>query len=468
MQRCSGGKYSGPGGQDEFSGQLDLLLTAVAETTGQPFLVLTGDLRVEYANRAFCETFKVTAQETLNCYLLELGNRQWDIPELHAVLGEVVGGHVSVRDFRVQHAFKTIGPRTMLLNARRIPGDEPRPLMILLAITDVTEHERLRNELIAQGEFGEKLIDSVREALLVLSPDLTVVRANQPFYDMFQVKADQTEGRGVYELGNRQWDIPELRQLLEDILPKENSFDDYEIQHVFEHIGKRIMLVNARRLDHMPLILLAIRDLTETRYWESRQKIMVGELQHRVKNILANVVAVVKLMRRQAITLDEFVDALEGRLHSLARTQELVTGPGDAAGLHELVRLELLSVGATEGVNFDLDGPAITVPSHAAQILGMVVHELATNAAKYGALTSDAGNIEIRWSGSRDKGDAEMTLLWRERGVEISTKPNQTGFGTEVIEKSAPYMLGGSASLTMNRDGVEYSLRFPMAHPGSR
>lgn len=143
-----------------------------------------------------------------------------------------------------------------------------------------------------------------------------------------------------------------------------------------------------------------------------------------------------------------------------------MTGPGDAAGLHELIRLELLSVGATEGVNFELDGPAITVPSDAAQILG--IHELATNAAKYGALTSDEGKIQIKWSASPDEGDAEMTLLWRERGVEIPTKLNRTGFGTEVIEKSAPYMLGGSACLTMNRDGVEYSLRFPMAHPGGR
>jgi two-component sensor histidine kinase len=259
--------------------------------------------------------------------------------------------------------------------------------------------------------------------------------------------------------------MPKLRRLLEDILPEEDSFDDYEIEHDFEQIGKRIMLVNARRLDHMPLILLAIRDLTETRYWESRQKIMVGELQHRVKNILANVVAVVKLMQRQAMTVDEFVEALEGRLYSLARTQELlVSGPGDTAEFHELVRLELLSVGATEGVNFNLDGPAITIPSRAAQVLGMVIHELATNAAKYGALTSDAGNIEIGWSRSSDEGGSEMTLLWRERGVKISTKLNRKGFGTEVVEKSAPYMLGGSASLAMNRDGLEYSLRFPMAH----
>jgi PAS domain S-box-containing protein len=444
---------------------LDFLLTAVAETTAQPFLVLTGDLRVEYANRAFYETFKVTEPETLGRPLVELGNRQWDTPELHRLLGEALAEGESIQDFRVQHDFETIGSRSMLLNARRIDSDEQRPSMILLAITDVTEHERLQNELIARVEFGEQLIDSVRDALLILSPDLKVVSANQPFYDIFQVNPDETEGRYVYELGNRQWDIPELRRLLEDILPKEGSFDDYEIEHDFEQIGKRIMLVNARQLDHMPLILLAIRDLTETRYWESRQKIMVGELQHRVKNILANVVAVVKQMQRRATTLDEFVEALEGRLYSLARTQELlVTGPGDAAEFHELVRLELLSVGASEGVNFNLDGPAITLSSRAAQVLGMVIHELATNAAKYGALTSDAGNIEIRWSRSSDGEDPEMKLLWREHGVQISTTLNRRGFGTEVVEKSAPYMLDGSASLTMHRDGVEYSLRFPMAH----
>jgi PAS domain S-box-containing protein len=464
MHRCSGEGWSRQGRRNEKAGELDILLTAVAETTAQPFLVLASDFRVEYANRAFYETFKVTEQETLDRSLLELGNGQWDIPELHALLGEVLAERENVQDFRVQHDFQTIGPRSMLLNARRIAGDERRPSMILLAISDVTERERLENELIARVEFGEKLIDSVRDALLILTPDLKVVSANQPFYDIFQVSPDQTEGQYVYELGNRQWDIPELRRLLEDILPKENSFDDYEIEHDFEQIGKRIMLVNARRLDHVPLILLAIRDLTEARYWESRQKIMVGELQHRVKNILANVVAVVKLMQRPAISLEEFVEALEGRLYSLARTQELlVAGPGDAAQFHELVRLELLSVGATEGINFNLEGPAITISSRAAQVLGMVIHELATNAAKYGALTSDAGNIEIRWSQSPDGGGPEMTLLWRERGVKISTKLNRRGFGTEMVEESAPYMLGGSASLTMNRDGIEYSLRFPMA-----
>ena len=464
MQRYNGVGRSNQGRDNERAARLDFLLTAVAETTAQPFLVLTGDLRVAYANSAFYEAFKVTDPETLGRPLVELGNRQWDIPELHGLLGEVLAERESIQDFPVQHDFETIGPRSMLLNARRIAGDERRQPMIFLAIADVTERERLENELIARIEFSEKLIDSVRDALLILSPDLKVVRANQSFYDTFKVKVDETQGRYVYELGNQQWDIPELRELLEDILPKEESFDDYEIENEFEHIVTRVMLVNARRLDHMPLILLAIRDITDARYWESRQKILVGELQHRVKNLLANFIAVVKQMRRQAINLDEVVEALEGRLYSLARTQELlVARPCDAADLNELVRLELLSVGGTERVNFNLDGPPINIPSGAAQVLGMVIHELATNAAKYGALTSEIGKIEVKWSRSSDREDADITLLWRERGVTIWTEPTRRGFGTEVVERSAPYMLGGSASLRMHHDGVEYSLQFPIA-----
>ena len=210
MQRYNSEERSNQGRLNhEETARLDMLMTAVVETSAQPFLVLTSDLRVEYANRAFYETFKVTEPETLGCPLVELGNRQWDIPQLHGLLGEVLAERESVRDFRVQHDSETVGRRSMMLNARRIGGDERRPPMILLAIADVTERERLENELIAKVEFGEKLIDSVRDALLILSPDLKVVRANQPFYDIFEVKADETEGRYVYELGNRQWDIPE-------------------------------------------------------------------------------------------------------------------------------------------------------------------------------------------------------------------------------------------------------------------
>lgn len=114
-----------------------------------------------------------------------------------------------------------------------------------------------------QDAFSEALIDSLREAVVVLDSALRVQRVNRPFYEMFGVEPNETIGRPVYALGNGQWDIPALRRLLEEILPRQHVFDDYEVEHVFEGVGWRRMSLSARQLDHVPLILLTIRDLTE-------------------------------------------------------------------------------------------------------------------------------------------------------------------------------------------------------------
>src|SRR5205823_4472573 len=96
--------------------------------------------------------------------------------------------------------------------------------------------------------FAESIIDTVRDPLLVLNRGLRVVTASWEFYRTFGVTREETVGRLVYELGNNQWNIPRLRTLLEEILPQENTFRDFEVEHVFEHIGRKVMLLNARRL----------------------------------------------------------------------------------------------------------------------------------------------------------------------------------------------------------------------------
>lgn len=111
--------------------------------------------------------------------------------------------------------------------------------------------------------FAEMIVDTVREGLLVLDYDLRVKAANMSFYNAFGVKPEETIGRLVYDLGNGQWDIPDLRALLEEILPREKTIIDYEIEHDFENVGERLMLLNAHRLNSHQLILLAIEDVTE-------------------------------------------------------------------------------------------------------------------------------------------------------------------------------------------------------------
>jgi two-component sensor histidine kinase/PAS domain-containing protein len=424
--------------------------------------VLDVHFTVELANPAFLEQFEVLPEETVGRQLWELGNGQWDIPELRRLLGEVLSRRERVRDYRVVHGFERIGRKTMLLNATRLsrPGE---PDCILLAITDVTEREQLLFDLEGRREFAEKLIDSVREGLLVLGWDLRVRSANLSFYQAFQVDRSETEGRLIYELGNGQWNIPRLRRLLEDILPRETRFDDFEVEHEFEHIGRRIMLLNACRLDHEHLILLAIRDVTEQRRADTQRDALTGELQHRVKNILNNVRAIASHTRRGSRSLEGFMNAFEARLGALARAQDLlVRGPLEKVQLGELIRFELEASGGQEGSSFTLQGPSVRLAPRDAQAMAMTIHELTTNAAKYGALSVDSGHVEVVWRTEQRDAYWHLWLRWRERGLQLQDRAPAKGFGVRVIEDSLPYILGGTSRLTFHPDGVECVIEFPL------
>ncbi len=137
----------------------------------------------------------------------------------------------------------------------------------------VNEELQNRNEQLRQaGDLNLAIIETVREPLVILNGSLRVQSANSAFYKSFQVTKEQTEGILVYELGQGQWNIPKLRRLLEDILPKKTQFTNFEVEHRFPTIGHKIMLLNARQIKELKLILLAIEDVTEKREIERHQK----------------------------------------------------------------------------------------------------------------------------------------------------------------------------------------------------
>jgi two-component system CheB/CheR fusion protein len=138
---------------------------------------------------------------------------------------------------------------------------------VVITFTDVTEMKTSSETLVKLKTYSESIFATIREPLLVLDKELRVISANYSFYKTFKVKREETEGKLVYDLGNRQWDIPKLRKLLEKVLPENNFFEDYKVTHDFQGIGKRVMLLNARMIiesDKTPeSILLAIEDITE-------------------------------------------------------------------------------------------------------------------------------------------------------------------------------------------------------------
>jgi chemotaxis protein methyltransferase CheR len=121
-------------------------------------------------------------------------------------------------------------------------------------------------------ELFDNFLGSIREPLLVLDSELKVIKANHSFYQKFNVKLEETEGILIYDIGNRQWNIPKLRELLEDILPNNSVFNDFEVEHNFKGIGRKIMHLNARRIyrktNQTQLILLAIEDVTDREYYK--------------------------------------------------------------------------------------------------------------------------------------------------------------------------------------------------------
>jgi diguanylate cyclase (GGDEF)-like protein/PAS domain S-box-containing protein len=134
-------------------------------------------------------------------------------------------------------------------------------------IRDITERRRAETAAKEAREFAESIVSAIREPLLVLSTDLRVISANRSFYKAFEVTPEETEGKSIYQLGNRQWDIPELRELLGDILDKSAAFDDFEVDCEFPSVGRRTVLMNARKIyreaNKAEAILLAIEDITE-------------------------------------------------------------------------------------------------------------------------------------------------------------------------------------------------------------
>ena len=153
----------------------------------------------------------------------------------------------------------------------------------VLVFCDVSERQRAVQGVEDARAFAEGIVETVREPLVVLDADLRVKTANRSFYQTFNVTPPRTEGRPLFELGNRQWDIPRLRQLLEEVLPRDSHFSGFEVEHEFEGIGHRSMVLNARRLPPVGgqagMILLAIEDATERR--RAAEALALSEVRYR-------------------------------------------------------------------------------------------------------------------------------------------------------------------------------------------
>src|ERR1700704_4105487 len=205
----------------------------IVETVPSALIILDRNLNITSANRAFYQTFRTSPEVTEGCLIYDLGNRQWDIPALRTLLESVIPHRTSVEGFEVEHEFPSIGRRTMLVNARKIfrPGDHDG--FILLAIEDVSEERAARKESKRNWQLTQSIVDTIRDPLVVLENDMTIVTASKAFLTIFGSTEAETHGRRVAELGQHQWDVPALRRLMEQVLPEDKPIESFEIEDDF-------------------------------------------------------------------------------------------------------------------------------------------------------------------------------------------------------------------------------------------
>lgn len=204
------------------------------------------------------------------------------------------------------------------------------------------------------------------------------------------------------------------------------------------------------------------QDVTDRRNLENRQGVLLGELQHRVRNILGVVRSMTRRTSLTSETVQDFATHIDGRINALARVQGVLTrNPGQGVSLATLIGDELDAYGRDEN-HLSLTGPEVWLEGKQAESFALAVHELATNAVKHGAL-GNGGRLDVRWGISDSEEAPRLHFAWVESGVSIAVgEPRRRGFGTELIEKLLPYELKATTKLEMTPDGARCTVEMPL------
>ena len=312
---------------------------------------------------------------------------------------------------------------------------------------------------------AQGIVDTVPDPLLVLDESLCIQTASRSFFETFAVDRFETIGQRIYELGNGQWNIPELRRLLGEVVPKSAAVIDYEVEHEFPHLGRRTMLVTARTLHHPDKasrsLLLSIVDVTERRGRDAARDLLLGELRHRMKNLLAVAQSIARQTATEGRSAVEYRDDFLGRFGALVEAQDLALAEHTETNLGTLIERVLAPYATDPEAIVIHRGPDVDLGSRALLSLGLVVHELATNAAKYGALSVSGGRVRISWRVEA----SQLRLNWVESGGPPVSPPKTTGYGSQLIQYATTYSLGGKVEHKYAPGGLEADIVIPLAKP---
>src|SRR5476649_1282879 len=401
----------------------------IVETIPSALIILDRNLNITSANRAFYQTFRTSPDETEGCHIYDLGNRQWDIPALRTLLESVIPHRASVEGFEVEHVFPTIGLRTMLVNARKIFSPGNLDGSILLAIEDVSEERAARAESKRTWQLTQSIVDTIRDPLVVLENNMTIVTASKAFFTISGITEAETRGRRVSELGQHQWDVPALRHLMDKVLPENKPIESFEIEDDFPGLGRRVFNLNARKItqpgNNAHRMLLVFEDITDRKQRERDALTLANEISHRIKNNLQVIVGLIAYEAKwTAAPCVQGYKSMQTRIGAIAQLYDLISqssrGPTIAvdAYLREIARTMTASLlGNMSGIKIEIEGETVEIDPDRAVPFGLLVNELTTNAIKH-AFPGGRGTIKLYVERVGD----QIELVVSDDGVGIKEK----------------------------------------------
>lgn len=341
-------------------------------------------------------------------------------------------------------------------------------------VIDIDDLKRNAERLRIKEERFRQFATASSDALWIRAADtLEMEFANPAFEAIYDLLPDQARG-DIREWAARV--VPDDRDAvldrLKQVVSGESVTQDFRIQRPSDGAFRWIRSTEFPLFDQRGRVnrIAGIgTDVTDARRAGEHQQILLAELQHRVRNIMAMISSLVMRTRASAATADEYADVLSGRLMSLARTQALLTRAANAGvSIHTVVEDELAAQ-AHASSQYTLSGPKLRLAPKVTEVLSLAVHELATNALKYGALSRADGRVEVHWDLHEEAGCPWVGVRWQEfrQPPPDWTPPSRKGFGTMLIERRVPYELGGRGRLHIAPTGADALIEFPLEDKGS-